>query len=80
MSLTTILKPSRSTLEIAQSVMALDWERDADTRDGYVAAIPNAGTSEAVAAVDAMTQAGLEASWSSDDDGRYFVWVCPAAR
>lgn len=76
--MTTTILDSRSFIERVAAVVALDYERDADTRGGYVAKI-DGGLGEAMAAIDAIDAAGLDAatSWSKDDDGAFFLWVAP---
>ena len=77
-NMTTTILDSRSFIERIAAVVALDYQRDEDTRGGYVAKI-DGGRDEAMAAIDVIDAAGLDAdtSWSRDDDGVYYVWVAP---
>lgn len=65
----------RTKLEKIISVISLAFERDTETQNGYVAEVPGLDRQTALNAVATFERAGFEASWSQDDEGRYFVWV-----
>jgi hypothetical protein len=53
----------------------MDWERDADTADGYVLAVEGDSADDRAALVAKLKAAGLTVSESRDDSGRWILVV-----